>query len=241
MDPHVLPLDWMVRPAFDLEYKQYVLLGYLQRVRRSFAEHKLFPHLKELHTHIGSARELHRRKADMARDFPGELLGFDPRTGRAHHAPPSEPWPLELIDRLTAWSIAGMSKALEEGTELRHNLSAGIQLIPVGLQPMDPSEGWLLLRMGAEARVYAYTLPWVRSSTAVSGEDLIVTRYVMTSRVGLHRTYEVIRSELIRGSTLRAALPATFAFESAEGLPYVETFMPLAKQLVYAYWQRTTL
>lgn len=239
MRTSVLPSDWMLRPAFDLEYKQYVLLGYLQRVRKHFAEQKLFPHLKELRRHLDAAMELQQRKAEMARRLHGELQGFDPRTGRAVHAPAPDPWPLEMIDQLTDLTIPGMRKALEEGTELRYAITDGIRLIPIGLQPMDPSEGWLLLRMGHEARVYAYSMPWVRSSTAVDGGDLITTRYITTLPVSLHRTYEVIRSELIRQAGA-PVLPATFVFEAASGLPYMETFMPLAKQLVYAYRQHTT-
>ena len=233
---NVLPSDWMLRPAFDLEHKQYVLLGYLQRVRQRFAEHKLFPHLKELRGHLDAAIELRARKAEMAAALPGELVGFDPRTGRAVHAQAPDPWPLELVDRLAEMAIAHMRGALDEGTALGGTLAEGIRLIPVGIQPVDPAEGWLLLRMGTEARVYAFTTPWVRSSTAVGGEDLIVTRYVQTASVGLHRPYEAVRSELVRRPGT-PAMPATFAFEAAGGLPFMETFMPLAKRLVHAYRQ----
>src|SRR5690606_37876652 len=76
-----LPRDWVVRPAIDLELKQYMLLGYLQRVGGRFAERKLYPHLEDLGAHIAELLRLRRGKDELARAIPRGLLGFDPRTG----------------------------------------------------------------------------------------------------------------------------------------------------------------
>ncbi len=224
----------MLLPAFDLEYKQYVLLGYLQRVRGHFKERRLFPHLKQVQEQLDAAMDLRHRKDELARHIPGELLGFDPATGQAMHAQGPDPWPLELIDQLIGMAIPGLRQALDEGTALRGTLADGIQLIPVGLQPLDPMAGWLLLRSGQEARIYSFHVPWVRSSTARHGEDMLVTQYVCTTAVGLHRTYEVLRSELMRRSDA-PVVPATFALETAGRLPYLETYVPLARHLVYEH------
>jgi hypothetical protein len=57
------------------------------------------------------------------------------------------------------------------------------------------------------------------------------THYFSTWTLGLGQTYGHIKAELIRLGPLPN--PATFVFESDISLPRIETFMPLAKQLVY--------
>jgi hypothetical protein len=58
-----------------------------------------------------------------------------------------------------------------------------------------------------------------------------------TFPIGLAHTYAQIKAGLVR--TFRAQPnPATFAFETDIVLPHIETFMPLAKQLVYEHLER---
>ena len=236
-DRRTLPSDWMLIPSFDLEYKQYVLLAYLQRVRARFAEQKLFPHLPEVKEHLDAALELQQRKEAIARSLHGELKGFDPATGNAVHSTPANPWPLELVDRLIAFTLPGMRRLLEEGHTLWEDLCGSIRKIPIGVQPVEPVEGWLLLRKGSEARIYTYSTPWVRSSTGGHEGRCITTHFLATTTVGLHRPYEMIRNELIRRPDA-PAMPATYAFEASVELPFVETFLPLAKQLIYDHARR---
>lgn len=44
----MLSLTWYIEPPIDFEYKNYILLDYIQRVDNSFKEHNLSPYL--LHT-----------------------------------------------------------------------------------------------------------------------------------------------------------------------------------------------
>jgi hypothetical protein len=56
---NLLPITWFIESPIDFEHKQYVLLGYLQKVEISFLDKKLSPHL------------LHLEK------LTDELLGFE--------------------------------------------------------------------------------------------------------------------------------------------------------------------
>jgi hypothetical protein len=44
MDNNLISTTWYFEPPIDFEYKQYVLLSYLQVVDKSFIEKKLSPH-----------------------------------------------------------------------------------------------------------------------------------------------------------------------------------------------------
>lgn len=44
----ILPITWFIETPIDFEYKQFILLAYLQKVELSFMEKKLSPNLLHL-------------------------------------------------------------------------------------------------------------------------------------------------------------------------------------------------
>ena len=122
-----LSRDWLVSSSIDLELKQYVLLGYLQRVHARFKENKLYPHLEELASHLKDLSDLLRVRRSLVEAFPGNVVGFDLRTGQLHREPPPEDEVLSTVNavivqtRLSAdgvidsarygWGVLSSSKA----------------------------------------------------------------------------------------------------------------------------------
>lgn len=227
-----LARDWVSRPALDIELKQYLLLGYLQRVNARFAEHKLYPWLDELGVHLRELQLLRSNKEALLRNLSGDLVGFDATNGQAvHERPIHDPW-LGVIDTVVELAMPLMRDALTHGTELREELATQIRFAPVGLVPLVAREGWLLLRTGREARAYTYNVPLLRGPDPLAGTLHVRTHYVSSFTMGIARTFEHIKMHLIDNHR-ELPNPAVFAFESDLALPHIETFMPLAKQLVY--------
>jgi hypothetical protein len=233
-----LPLDWAFSPALDLEMKQYTLLGYLQRVRRRFSEHKLYPHLEELRLHIEELMLLRDRMKQMESAIPGELLGFDPRTGEAVNETGLKDPYLGIVDEVIALALPTLRGTLAEGSELRNEIAGRIHFAPVGVMPLRAQEGWLLLHAPAEIRVYGYELSLLRAAEETIEIGRMRTRYITTYTTGLRNTHERIKLDLLQAYR-SIPNPAVFAFVTDLSLPYVETFMPLAKQLVYEVVART--
>lgn len=229
-----LPKDWAYSPSFDLELKQYILLGYLQRVQVRFKERKLFPYLTDLSIQTDELLHLQRCKDAFVRDLQGPLIGFDPATGHAVHAKPEDPEPLRTVDALIDLALPKLQRILAAGNDLRQAITRRLNLIPVGLVPLYTAEGWLLLRGGAEAHAYTYTIPMVVGEPGADDHRKVFTRYVATYPISLSSTYEGIKSGLIRRFP-HMPNPATFVVESAVEAPRIETLMPLAKHLVLAH------
>jgi len=229
-----LPRDWAYSPSIDLELKQYTLLGYLQRVKRRFAERKLYPHLELIHQYVHDLLMLQRTKEDLARSLAGPLVGFETSTGNAIHARPDEPEMLKVIDEVIGFAVPGLQHIQEEGVGLRDEIQRHLHFAPIGLQPLHISEGWLFLRRGREARVYTYSIPFVLEQTAELSHKNVFTRYVTTYTLSLSTTLDNVKSALI---AMHPAMPnpATFAVGTDLELPCIETFMPLAKRLVHAH------
>ncbi len=226
-----LSRDWLVGPGIDLELKQYVLLGYLQRVHARFQEHKLYPHLEELRAHLHDLTDLVRARKAIADRHPGPVVGFDPHTGRLLREAPPEDELLATVNAVVEFAVPCLHRTLDQGLGLRDELVSRIRFGPIGVLPLHRHEGWMLLRIGREARAYAYTLPPLHRTASSSTAPTLHTRYVSTFTLGIARTYEDVRRSLI-AQFREWPVPATYAFESEVELPPIETFMPLAKQLV---------
>jgi hypothetical protein len=238
MSANGLPHDWILQPAIDLELKRYVLLGYLQRIHRQFAERKLYPYLEELREHLDGLIQLRRTKDDLLRNMGGELLGFDPRTGAPLHERPEEDAVIEVIDEVVDFAIPGLRRTLEEGTGLLEEYMSRIHFEPIGLLPLRAKEGWMLLRSGSEARAYTFRISPIRQLPVNLDHRNVVTRYVSSYTMGIVCTYEHIKADLIDRYPA-VPVPACFAFETELGLPPIETFVPLAKRLVHAHLSQT--
>lgn len=229
-----LPPDWVFSPSIDFELKQYTLLGYLQRVKARFNEQKLYPHLEQVQAQVNDLQQLRRTKQVWANGLNGELLGFDPTTGSAIHERPQDNEPLRVIDEVIDFAIPGLMRMQYEGVELREELVRRISLFPVGVQPLHVSEGWLLLRTGKQARVYGYSIPFLREQNEERRHHNLITRYVTTVTLGISSTYDRIKADLIQQHP-GFPNPATFAVETDLTLPCIETYVPLAKWVAFAH------
>ncbi|MFN3874283.1 MAG: hypothetical protein ACK4L7_00020 [Flavobacteriales bacterium] len=231
-----LPKDWAYSPALDAELKQYLLLAYLQRVQACFGESKLYPHLSELDEHLAELLRI-RQELERIADAGGEVVGFDPSTGRAVHDPlPRDPW---LGEQVIGMAVPGLREALAEGHALREEIARRIQFAPVGLTPLKPTAGWLLLRSGRTAQAYRYEVSLVCAADAEhDGLRRVRTRYVADYAMGIAVTFERIKTDLIERHP-DLPNPAVFAFETDLSLPRIETYMPVAKQLLYEVIRET--
>lgn len=224
--------DWVLHPAIDRELKQYVLLAYLQRVARRFGEHKLHPHLDELRAHLQRLLELRTTWQAWRQAIPGPVVGIDLDRPRLVRRPPEDPEVLRVIDEVIAFAEPELRSYLERGDLLRGQLAETIVFSPVGLLPLSSSEGYLLLRQDRSARVYRYDMHVLREADDTLRYRNVHTHWVADYTLGLGWTYERVKADLVRRHP-GLPVPATFAFEAGITLPRIETFLPLAKELVF--------
>lgn len=229
-----LPKDWAYSPSIDLELKQYMLLGYMQRVKARFNERKLYPHLTDLRSQAEELIRLQRSKESLARSLNTPLIGFDTSTGLPLRAKPEDPESLRVIDEVIDFAVPNLLRLLDEGVGLREELVQRIHFAPVGLQPLRVSEGWLFIRRRREARVYSYTIPFVQEQDRDLSHRNVLTHFVATYTMSLANTFDRIKTDMILRHP-ELPIPATFAVETDAELPCIETLMPLAKRMVHAH------
>lgn len=216
----------------DAEAGLYRLLAYVQRVDGRYRERKLYPHLDELRERAAELQALRREREDLVAAMPRPVIGLDLVRGELKRAASEEDDVLRTIDLMIANALPELDRALERGRELRERLAAGIRFGPVGLLPLYTAEGYLILHHGCEARSYAYALGLPMIDTEGSEHRVLRTRFVADHTIGITSTYEHVKAGLVRRYP-HLPNPAVFAFVSDVSLPTIETYVPLAKQLVY--------
>ena len=69
--------NWITENHIDFEYKKYVLLGYLQKVKEHFNEQKLYPDFAELIAHYKNLLALKNNTTALENNFKKTVKGVD--------------------------------------------------------------------------------------------------------------------------------------------------------------------
>jgi hypothetical protein len=233
------PLSWtgpgnkaLLAMPLDEELDRYRWLAYLQRVNERYRERKLYPCLDELRTRFEQLTRLCQGMDRIDQAIPGRITGVDLARKELIRAPRRGNVRLQAVDRLIANALPDLSDALDRGAELRERLTAHIHMEPVGILPLHTTEGYFLLRHGSWIRVYSYlrTVPGYFMDRSCHLD--VRTRFVTDYAQSCGWNFEQIKLDLVRNFTAMPN-PAVYAFTAEVSLPSIETFVPLAKQLVY--------
>ena len=69
--------NWLLEGWIDREYKEYVLLDYVNFVQKQFNRHRLYPFLNDLVQHLEQANQLKTEKAELESLFPKKLKSIN--------------------------------------------------------------------------------------------------------------------------------------------------------------------
>lgn len=216
----------------DEELVRYQLLAYLQRVEHRYSERKLYPHLDDLQARRESVMSMRRQKEELENAMMRDIIGWELSTGRPIRSAPEDAGHVRTLEQVIDMALPRIDRVLQRGSELRQEIMHRIQLEPVGLLPLRTSEGYLLLRQGPTARVYAYQLGLYNGGDQSEASRQMRTVFVSDYAISWTYSYEQVKADLLRQRSMLPN-PAMFAFSTELMLPPIETFLPLAKQLVY--------
>lgn len=229
-----LTVNWFTEGTLDFEYKQYVLLAYLEGVKQCFTQLRLYPQLADVIGHYRNLNAYKANKQQFVEGLPQTLTGIDLQRFTMHYTPnvPNDE-ALEVIDEIVDFSLPRLQAQAEAGRQLYDLVEQRLTLLPVGLLPLYKNEGYLLLRLsvGNDIWVYQFCITHIQGTGPDGAQRMhgIHTRYVTTYSYGLANTYEHMKMDLVRNRT-ELPNPATYALESTLAVPLEETLLPIAKR-----------
>lgn len=224
-----LDKNWLTEGLLDFEYKKYVLLAYLQNVKNHFDKTELYPPLSDLIWHYKNLLNIRNSYEQMDSGFKKELESFDVKDMKLVYSKTQrEEW-LKEINDIIAYATPLFEKNIHEGKEIYDLIEKHLNLDTVGIMPMNHSEGYFLFHYTKSKNIPAYYYSVSKIHTTEGVGRAIYTSYAGTFTLGINKTYESIKQQLIENNKA-LPVPAVYSIQTELAVPFNETLMPIAKR-----------
>jgi hypothetical protein len=229
---------WFVEGNIDFESKKYRLLAYLQAVTAQFNERKLYPHLADIVFHYNNLMKFKENKSFLQNQFPKRLTGIQiQKLEMIYEEMIADDELMTTLEEITYYAVNKMKKTLDLGAELYDFVEDRISITPVGILPLQNTEGYFFLSQNGYpyTRVYYYYLGMFEKHNEKYRS--LKAQYVDEWERNIINTYESIKINLLRHRR-DIATPAVYALETNLTLPLEETLLPIAKRSLVRYISR---
>ncbi|MBI3500737.1 MAG: hypothetical protein HY063_02995 [Bacteroidetes bacterium] len=228
-----LSKNWLTEKHIDFEYKKYLLLAYLQDVKKKFDATKLYPWLAEIIQHYKEALAVKENKQNLQKNFPQKISGIN-SGGLTFENLLSDDELLHEIEQIVEFAIPQFETRVEEGKSIYDIVEEHLSILPVGIIPLKTECGYIFLKGGKSAETNAYEYQITFWETASEKYKAIHTHFIRAFEKNISSTFQSMKSDLMRGNKLLPN-PAAYAIESELSLPLEETFLPVAKRMLVRY------
>ena len=229
-----LSKDWLFEGQMDTEYKTYVLLAYLQKVSRDFEVQRIYPRLAELVEHYRGLLTIKEGTRSMEGSFPKSMTGFQSDGALRFESSVKREQSLDEIIAFIDWALPIMDAHLRAGKEVYDAIERGLHISAVGLLPVNPDHGYMLICNGNEPETRVYEFALTIFEQADGRYRGLQTTYLDNYRRNLSNTPERIKLDLMLRRR-EMPNPATLSIESEEVLPLDQALLPVAKRVLVRY------
>ena len=142
---------WFAEGYIDFELKKYTLLAYLQEINKGFTENKLYPQLADIIFHYNNVITFRDNKKFLQNHFPKRLTGVQLEKLSLFYIQVIEDNELmKELEDIISYASGKMKSTIADGTEIYEFVEDKINIVPIGLMPLDNSEGYFFLVNGQQ-------------------------------------------------------------------------------------------
>ena len=223
---------WFIEGYIDFELQKYRLLAYLNEVKSSFNETKLYPQLSDIVFHYNNLVAFQNNKKFLQDMFPKKFERLDmQKLEIVYERMLADSELMQELEHITQYALDEMKGTISEGAEIYDFVEKQLIIEPVGIIPLYKNEGYIFLRYGnySEVRIYNYSITLFEHQKAkYKGIKL---EYIDSRVKNLANTYEQIKIDVIR-SIRTLPNPAVYKMEFPLSIPFNETLLPVAKRVL---------
>lgn len=230
-----LDRNWLTEGLIDFEYKKYILLAYLQEVKSSFSQKKLYPYLSDLIFHYQNLVSIKENKNLIYENFPKQISKADfEKLTLSYKKVIQDDAFMSDLEEIIGYSIPKFKEMLHEGKDMYEWVEENMNITPIGLSPLYPDEGYMFLSepYKTETKIYQYQMTIFEN--AHEKYRGVHTMFLESFKKGVGITFENVKIDLIRRYK-QLPNPATYLVESKIVCPLDETLLPIAKRLLVKY------
>lgn len=227
-----LESDWLTDGLIDFEYKKYIVLGYLKKVKENFDRTALYPDLSDLLFHYKNILSVKENKQLLYDHFPATISKQDFKKLQLNYKKIVEDdGVMKEIEDILAFSIPCFVDVLNEGKGIYEFVETNMEISAIGLSPLYKHEGYLFIdeAFKKEVMIYRFQVSVFESADEVYRGVNVV--FVESKRRSLGLTFEKVKLELVKDYKVLPN-PATYAIHTRFKFPFEATLMPVAKRLL---------
>jgi hypothetical protein len=228
----ILSETWFMDGDIDYELQKYRLLAYLQDVKKSFNETKLYPQLADIVAHYNNLIAFRTNKRLLQDGFPKKLSSIDPESMEIiFERLLNDDEMMRELEDITSFALAEMKETINEGAEIYELVEKQMLIKPVGIMPLYKNEGYVFLSYTGrcEVRIYTYNVSIFEHKEA---KYRSIRMTYLDSRVKtLANTFEQIKLDIVR-EIRTLPNPAVYKVECTDEVPFYETLLPIAKRVL---------
>lgn len=226
---------WFAEGYIDFELKQYTLLAYLKEINNGFREKKLYPSLADIIFHYNNMVAFRDNKQQLQDEFPKRLTGVHlEKLTLLYEQVIKDDQLMQELSAIIEYATSKMQLTINNGTAIYESVESKINISPVGIVPLDTSEGYFFFNScgNNNTLVYQYRLAFFENKEEKHPgiRIALIDNYYR----GITCTLEQIKLDLIRKKT-DLPNPAVYSIETAERFPMEETLLPVAKRYLARY------
>lgn len=226
-----LSANWFIEGSIDFEHKKYILLSYLQQINQSFHSNALYPDLNDLVFHYNNLIKFKQSKTILQQAFPQRLTRADIEAVKlTYEKMVNDDALMQEIVHIISYALSKMDPALKEGKEIYEFVESHLNIEAIGVVPLLPYRGYMLLHNGDEkgTQVYEYQVTIFESNH--EKHRGITTTFLSHYKHSFLFTPEIIRRDLVFTRRNLLPNPAVYHIESDITFPLEQTLLPLAKR-----------
>lgn len=230
-----LSKTWFAEGYIDFELKKYTLLAYLQQIHAEFTQNKLYPQLSDIIFHYNNMVQFKYSKQMIQEQFPKKFTHIDvDKLQVLYEKIVDDDDMMKELEDIIQYAIQNMSATIKDGAEIYEFVEEKLNILPVGIVPLENREGYFFLCDGkhSDTRVYQYRLSFFEKHDEKYRS--IKTNFVAEWQRNFVNTYENIKTELIRNKS-ELPNPAVYSIETDLSYPLEETLLPIAKRSLVKY------
>ncbi len=229
---NTLGKDWLTEGLIDYEYKKYVLLAYLQGVKKDFESTYLYPQFSDLMFHYQNLKDLKKNKELLFENFPKEISKADfEKLSLEYKKMVQDDDLLQEMEDIILFALPQIQHVMNEGKEIYEYVENNIEISPVGITPLHFNEGYFFIQESNKRELQIFEYRLTIFDGAKERFRAMQTAFLESVHRNLGITLESIKLDLIR-KYQKMPNPATYLIAANAPIPLEETLLPVAKRLL---------
>ncbi len=223
--------NWFVNDVFDVEYKEYQVLDYVQKTNAHFEQEEFFPYFDHLLKHIHDLELFGQAQYNLDQNL---IAGSSQHSFNPLQQPKVHPLGVESeLKEIIAFAKNQFTRCRSRAEFNLGNLYNKIRISELGLTNPKVAGGLVLINHFETTRVYTYEHRIIKRPNTFFQYKDVKTCFAEQLYSSATPDFHEIKWQFLKSNKFETGIN-TYLVEFDQEIPHFETLMPLVKNHLLA-------